>query len=131
MMESIRRAGFILLAGLAAAIVMAPAPVFADFSIRETKSDTGVVREFVSSSGKVFGITWSGLSHPDLGPLLGPLANEYHDALNRHPRRHGRRHQSVKTGRVVVEKWGHMRKLGGRAYIPSLLPEGVSPDEIK
>jgi hypothetical protein len=46
-------------------------------------------------------------------------------------RQPGRRHVTVKTDGVVVEKWGHMRNLQGRAYAPALIPQGVSVDEIK
>jgi len=42
-----------------------------------------------------------------------------------------RRHFVVRTDRVVVEKWGHVRNLQGRAYPPALIPLGVSVDEIK
>ena len=47
------------------------------------------------------------------------------------PREPGRRNQKVETNRIVVEKWGHMRNLQGRAYVPALIPAGVSIDEIK
>jgi len=43
----------------------------------------------------------------------------------------GRRHVQVKTDGVVVEKWGHMRNMQGRAYAPALIPKGVNVDEIK
>jgi hypothetical protein len=46
-------------------------------------------------------------------------------------RQPGRRHVTVKTDSVVVEKWGHMRNLQGRAYAPALIPKGVNVDEIK
>jgi hypothetical protein len=37
----------------------------------------------------------------------------------------------LKANNVVVEKWGHMRNLQGRAYAPALMPQGVSVDEIR
>jgi hypothetical protein len=46
-------------------------------------------------------------------------------------RQHGRRSRSIRTDRVVVEHGGHMRSLTGRAYDPSLVPSGVSPEEIQ
>lgn len=101
------------------------------YTVREVKSDATAVREYVSSSGLVFGIAWQGRTHPDLTPLLGSYAGEYQEALSKTPRQRGRRRLQVKTDRVVVEKWGHMRKLQGRAYVPSLIPSGVSLDEIK
>jgi len=31
----------------------------------------------------------------------------------------------------VVETWGHMRAMRGRAYVPALVPAGVALDEIR
>lgn len=101
------------------------------YTVQEVKSDANTVREYVSSSGVVFAIAWNGLSHPDLTPLLGTYAGEYRQALRQTPRVPGRRSLKVKGDRVVVEKWGHMRNLQGRAYVPALIPPGVSLDEIK
>jgi hypothetical protein len=101
------------------------------YTIKEVISDSVSVREYISPSGLVFGIAWSGLIHPDLTPLLGSYAAEYKVALKQTPRKHGRRFSQVRTDRVVVEKWGHMRHLQGRAYAPALIPSGVSIDEIK
>jgi hypothetical protein len=102
------------------------------YTVHEFALDGTIVREYVSSSGIVFGIAWNGLSYPDLTPLLGSYASEYQAALQQRPRRPGhRRYQMVKTDRIVVEKWGHMRNLQGRAYAPALTPPGVSIDEIK
>lgn len=101
------------------------------YTIQEVKSDAATVREYVSSSGVVFAVAWNGLSHPDLSPLLGSYAGEYRQALRQIPRKPGRRHLEVKGDRVVVETWGHMRNLQGRAYAPALIPQGVRVDEIK
>jgi len=105
--------------------------VHSGYTVQEIVSDATTIREYVSSSGIVFGIAWQGRTHPDLTPLLGSYNGEYQDALRKTPRQPGRRHLQVKTDRVVVEKWGHMRKLQGRAYVPALIPSGVSLDEIK
>ncbi|HEY6872433.1 MAG TPA: DUF2844 domain-containing protein [Geobacteraceae bacterium] len=101
------------------------------YTVHEAVSDANSVREYVSSSGIVFAIAWNGLSHPDLTLLLGSYAGEYWQAAKQTPRKPGRRSLQVKGGRVVVEKWGHMRNLQGRAYVPALIPPGVSLDEIK
>lgn len=101
------------------------------YTIQTIESDSTTVREYLSPSGVVFGIAWNGLVHPDLKLLLGSYAGEYQDALRKTPGKPGRRHLQVKTNRVIVEKWGHMRNLQGRAYVPSLIPPGVSVDEIK
>jgi hypothetical protein len=101
------------------------------YTVHEIESASTVMREYVSTSGVVFGIAWKGLVHPDLTQLLGSYAGEYEEALRQTPRIKGSRRLQVKTGGVVVEKWGHMRNLQGRAYVPSLIPPGVSVDEIK
>jgi hypothetical protein len=101
------------------------------YTVYESQYDTITIREYASPSGIVFGITWIGLTHPDLTPLLGSYSSEHKKALSQVKRQHGSKHVKVKSENVVVEKWGHMRKLQGRAYAPDLIPEGVSIDEIK
>jgi hypothetical protein len=101
------------------------------YSVHQVHSASVVVREYVSSSGVVFGIAWKGLRDPDLTHLLGSYSNAYRDALRKTPRQHGRHPLEVKTDQVVVERWGHMRDLQGRAYAPVLIPPGVSIDEIR
>lgn len=103
----------------------------AGYAVQEVVSDANTVREYVSLSGIVFAIAWNGLSHPNLTPLLGSYADEYRHALRQTPRKPGRRALKVMGDRIVVEKWGHMRNLQGRAYVPALIPSGVSLDEIR
>jgi hypothetical protein len=102
-----------------------------DYTVHEIKTESTVLREYVSPSGIIFAIAWNGLVHPDLTELLGSYAGEYQEALRHTPRKQGRRQHQVKTNRVVVEKWGHIRDLKGRAYAPDLIPPGVSIDAIK
>lgn len=101
------------------------------YTIQELRSDSVIVREYIAPTGVVFAVAWNGLIHPDLKPLLGSYAGEYETAMRHAWREPGRRHRQVKTNRIVVEKWGHMRNLQGRAYLPALIPSGVSVDEIK
>ncbi len=102
-----------------------------DYEVQEIVSDTMRVREYISSSGIVFAIAWNGMTVPDLKTLLGSYADDYQAALRMAPRKFGRQSRKIKTDRVVVEQWGHMRNLQGRAYAPALIPQGVSIDEIK
>ncbi len=101
------------------------------YTTREIKTDAATVREFITPSGIVFGISWRGMAQPDLTSQLGGYADEYRKAAQKAPRQRGKRHHSVKAAGVVVEKWGHMRDMQGRAYVPSLMPPGVNADEIK
>lgn len=100
------------------------------YTVERMQSPANQVREFVSPSGVVFGVAWDGLSHPDLGRLLGSYAPEYRRAAAK-PSTTGRRHRRVTTGRLVVETWGHMRSLHGRAWVTSLVPRGVSADVVR
>ncbi len=102
-----------------------------NYTVQEIKSDVNVIREYISPSGIVFAIAWNGLTHPDLTTLLGSYALEYSQAMQQSPHKPGRRYSKVQADRVVVEKWGHMRNLQGRAYVPDLIPPGVSINEIK
>jgi hypothetical protein len=101
------------------------------YTVQEVASEATTVREYLNSSGVVFAVAWDGLVHPDLTTLMGSYASEYRDAKRQVQRKHGQRQLRVKANRVIVETWGHMRNLQGRAYLPALIPEGVSVDEIK
>jgi hypothetical protein len=101
------------------------------YTVRVLRSDAVTVREYLTPSGTVFAIAWNGQIHPDQTPLLGVYAGEYRTARQQTPREPGRRRLQVRTNQITVEKWGHMRNLQGRAYIPALIPPGVKVDEIK
>jgi hypothetical protein len=116
---------------IALSAVRRPVTVRKAYTVQEIVSDSVAVRQYVSPSGIVFGIAWNGLAHPDLAPLLGSYAAEYREALRQTPRKPGQRRLQVKANRIVVEKWGRMRNLQGRAYDPALIPPEVSLDEIR
>jgi hypothetical protein len=102
------------------------------YTLHELRSDGVTIREYISPSNIVFAVAWNGVTNPDLDQLLGTYAGEYQTALAKSERKPGSRNQSrVTTDRIVVERWGHMRNLQGRAYVPALVPEGVDIDEIK
>src|SRR5512142_3283433 len=94
----------------------------AGYTVHEVRAGSTLVREFVAPSGLVFAVAWDGLAHPDLGPLLGRYATEVSEA-RRGVRAHGaRRRGRVESDHVVLETWGRMRSLHGRAFVPALVP---------
>ena len=101
------------------------------YTVQEIVSGSATIREYISPADIVFAVAWNGLANPDLTQLLGTYAGEYHQTLKTTPRKPGRRFDRVETNRLVVEKWGHMRNIQGRAFVPSLIPPGVSVDDIK
>jgi len=104
---------------------------YQNYTVRQVESNAIAVREYISPTGIVFGVAWNGMTNPDLTQLLGKYFPEYELARKQTPRRPGRRASQVKTDRVIVETWGHMRNFHGRAYAPALVPSGVTIDEIK
>jgi len=111
-----------------------------NYTVHHIQAGSLRLKEYVSvSDGKVFAITWKGTQHPDLSALLGGYYTEYttthqqNQTLSKIDRKvHGRRSSlQVQSGNIMVEKSGHMRGSRGKAVVMSLIPEGVSPDEIK
>lgn len=100
------------------------------YTVERLVSSSSSVREYVSSSGVVFAVSWEGVSHPDLSVLLGSFAAPFRRALAQERPTPGHRSRRIETAGVVVETWGHMRALRGRAYVPALIPTGVNLDEI-
>jgi hypothetical protein len=100
------------------------------YSIQQISSPSGhVIKEYVSTEGTVFGVSWRGPTVPDLRPLLGSYFAELQAAAPPRPRRRGP--LAVRTERVVIENGGHQRAFYGRAYVPGLVPAGVSPEVVQ
>jgi len=100
------------------------------YSVHELRDSAGnTVREFVSPEGKVFGIAWQGPFLPNFQQLLGTYFQQFAEAGKSHRR---------STGPLVIEQpglvfysGGHMRAFFGKAYVPEMLPKGVTADAIK
>lgn len=101
------------------------------YTRQELQTSSGTtIREFVSPAGKVFAVTWEGPFLPDLHQLLGNYFDQFSQAVQAQgPRRRGP--VVIKEPGLVVESGGHMRAFVGRAYVPSMLPEGVRPEDIQ
>ncbi len=95
-----------------------------------TLPDGTVVNEYLASGGTVFAVSWRGLRPPDLSQLLGAYYSEYQTAMNVDRTRAERRHILVNTGHMVFESGGHMRDLRGSAYVPELMPAGLTVGDL-
>jgi hypothetical protein len=125
------RADSIAADGAALAAARGVADARPGYRIERLDSAARTVREYVDPSGVVFAVSWEGLSHPDLTAVLGAYAAPVRRALAQETRRGPRRPRRIESGGAVVETWGHMRSVHGRAWIPALVPAGVTLDEIK
>ena len=91
-----------------------------------------VVREYVSTGGRVFGVTGHGPFIPGMRQLLGAYFQQYVLAAKAEREHHvGRAPLNVQLPGLVIQTGGHMRAYYGRAYDPELLPVGTSPDDIR
>lgn len=115
---------------LAAVRRQATAGASAAYAVEQLEATAYTVREYTAPSGIVFAVSWEGVSRPDLSVLLGAYAGPYHRALAQSGPTPGHRSRRIEADGVVVESWGHMRALHGRAYLPALVPSGVTLDDI-
>jgi len=106
------------------------APSNPAYTAEQISTPAGVaVNEYVAPNGTVFAVSWRGPRPPDLSQLLGSYFAEYQTAAA--AQRAQRQSLLLQTEHLVVQTSGHMRDLRGRAYVPALLPPGVSADEIQ
>ena len=99
------------------------------FTTQISSLDSVSITEYLNSDGKVFAVSWNGMSHPDLSVLLGNYWPEYQQQKRPSVRRLSKRVTS--SGSIVVEKSGKMRDVSGHAYIRELLPEGFNLNDLQ
>jgi hypothetical protein len=103
----------------------------AGYTVHETTLPAGtLVRQYVSTAGLVFAVTWSGPFKPDLRQLLGP----HFDMMISRQAGHihaGHPFINQQESDLVIESGGHPRSFVGRAYLPNALPAGVTAEKIQ
>ena len=102
----------------------------AQYTVQEITTSTGtLVREYVSPSGTVFAIAFNGPKFPDFKQLLGDY---YGQLVQAWPQAHVRHAPLViQQDNFVLQVGGRMRAFHGVAYLPGLVPAGVSAEEIR
>lgn len=103
------------------------------YTVHSTQSPTGVtIRQYYTSSGRVFGVAWEGPWQPDLRQLFGDYFDRYRDGVQRARRtRAARGRVAIDDGAFVVKIGGHLHALAGMAYVPQLLPIGVDAAVVR
>ncbi len=95
-------------------------------------ADGSSIREFVLPSGIVFAVAWSTRFKPNLEALLGAHAADYSAAATEAMRTPGiKRHVVLQRGDLVVSSTAHLNVYAGRAYLRSLVPQGIHVDELR
>jgi hypothetical protein len=103
------------------------------YTVHEMQESSGTkVREYVSTTGTVFGVAWDGPWQPDLRQVLGTYFAQYvQTASATRTRRPGHGPLLIQEPGLVVQLSGHPRAFAGRAYVPALLPQGLGLDTIR
>ena len=95
-----------------------------------------VVDEYLSPQGTVFAVSWHGQFPPPMQQVLGTYFQQYSAALQAQasqaqPKMYGHRPLNIQQQGLVVQTSGHMRAHSGRAYLPGLLPQGMTVNQIQ
>jgi|HubBroStandDraft_6_1064221.scaffolds.fasta_scaffold194390_2 hypothetical protein len=103
------------------------------YTLHEIKTSAGnIVHEFVSADGRVFAVAWRGPFMPPMQQILGTYFQQYSAGVQAHHAAHvGRSPLNIQQPGLVVQSSGHPRGYFGRAYVPEMLPQGVTPDQIR
>jgi hypothetical protein len=103
------------------------------YTVEQLASGSDSILEYHDLSGTCFAVTWTGSSQPDLNPLLAGYAAEHGAALTKQMSqvRGSRAASRVTSENIVVERFGLHGVFHGRAYVPNLIPQGVTLDEIQ
>lgn len=101
---------------------------YQSYDMHVLSSGTSTIREYVTRSGQVFAVTWTGSAPPNLQQLLGNYSSRFQQATAEHAKASPGMHRvvSVHDSDFIVDSVVHMRAARGRAYIPSLVPSDVT-----
>lgn len=100
------------------------------YTVHEITTAYGTqVREFAGADGKVFAVSWNGPFNPDLRQVLGGYYDQFVQAASSVHGNH--RHLLIQQPGLVVQNSGRMRAFSGRAWVPTMLPQSFSVDEIQ
>lgn len=83
------------------------------------------IQEYLSGSGAVFAVTWSGPALPNLQTLLGAYFKDYLAAI-----KEARRSIYLNTDTIIIQSSGMMGAFQGFAFLPKQAPTGFTPNNL-
>lgn len=93
------------------------------YAIHELTSPVGsTVREYVGSTGKVFGVSWSGGFRPNLRDIMGSRYDQF--IASTRGQRRARGPVRVELPGMVVTMGSYLRTYWGHVYLTDLAPVG-------
>jgi hypothetical protein len=102
------------------------------YAVHDLKMESSSrVRQYVSSNGRIFAVSWHTLYKPDLSEILGSSFSSYASSAHEAAKRGGiqRQFRHVEAD-LVVQSAGHLNVYQGFAYRPSLMPRDISPQSL-
>ncbi|RFU46062.1 DUF2844 domain-containing protein [Paraburkholderia sp. DHOC27] len=112
-----------------------PAATHASYSVHESHTADDVrVREYVLPDNVVFAVTWQGPMRPDMNELLGSYFPNFANPAsngNGGARPQGGGALIQGNGDFRLESFGRRGHFYGRAYLPRLVPTGMSFDDLQ
>ena len=104
--------------------------VSGNYTTHELRTVEGTtIREFVSSGGVVFAVSWHGPFKPSMRMLLGAHFDQYGNAPQTSDSSRSR--MKIEQPNLIVRSSGHMRSFSGVAFLPQWLPAGVTEQDLK
>ncbi len=100
------------------------------YTVHEITLDGTTLKEYADLAGLVFAVSWQGIKTPDFSVIFGSYYSEYKTEREKIAPERGKRIMNTKAPNIVVSSGGHMRNLHGFAYLPALVPKGVSLDSL-
>lgn len=106
---------------------------FVAYDLHQISSGQLVVNEYVTRAGQVFAITWHGPAPANLQQLLGSYFSRFQAAAAAAHKAQPGMHRTftLTQSDLVIRSAGRLRAFGGIAYLPALVPSGVSVDELQ
>jgi hypothetical protein len=102
----------------------------ASYRVHEIQLSSGtVVREFTGPDGRVFAVSWSGPTIPNLRQTLGRYFDVYSAAAKAN--HSGHRQLQIHQDDLVIHAAGHMRAFSGLAYLDSAVPAGGNVEKLR
>jgi hypothetical protein len=103
------------------------------YDVHEISSGAQTVHEYVSRQGQVFAVTWQGSVPPNLRQLLGEYFGRFQSAaVVAHQQSPGQHRQfNLAQPDFVILSSGRLRNFRGIAYLPTLLPAGVTAEQLQ
>jgi hypothetical protein len=103
------------------------------YDVHQIIAGSLTINEYVTRSGQVFAITWQGPTPPNLQQLLGQYFSRFQSAAaTAHQNSPGIHRQLVLSEPdLVIQASGRLRAFHGIAYLPALVPAGVSISELQ